>query len=134
MLTVTTLRNLKRELTNFIYFEKDREIKALEELREKEKALLEDEFRRKLDSFTIVRLEVLDNGHVIIEFDPQEFEPYERINKINTIIKEKEKEFIDKAVKIERWFTLAEASNVLNIPEMPEWIKELLIKMIESVK
>lgn len=137
MLSVTTLRNLKKILTQFLYEEKEEVERGLINLREVQKREVNAELQDRLDLSEIgfIReIEVANDGTVYLEIVPTKLSSYEKLTMTNEKIREVNDEFMEKVKRVERWFTLAEAANVLNLPEMPDDIRAMLDRMVESLR
>ena len=133
MMSVTTLRNIKKLLKEFIYENHKNTISKYY----KKKKLLEEKVVREIPLYYHIpsqsNISFID-GYASIMFKPEKAPAYkELLNLDNKIRKENEK--TNQTLRtVERYFTLSEASNVLNIPEMPKEIKKLLDEMVKSVK
>lgn len=137
MLSATTLRNLKKILTQFLYEEKEEVEHELMNFREVQKREINAEFQEKLDLSNIgfiKEIEIANDGTVYLEIQPTKLASYEKLTTINEEIREVNEEFMEKIKRVERWFTLAEAGNVLNLPEMPEDIRAMLDRMVKSLR
>ena len=135
-MSVTTLRNLKKLLAQFLYEKLQRDKEEINREREEVMDRLRRRVERKFkEKFKLEPLSVVvdERGTVIVTFVP----PYPEVTeleKFNDLEEEFNEQFQKDVVLVERYFTLAEASSVLNIPEMPPRIKEMLEEMIESLR
>lgn len=136
MMSVTTLRNIKKLLSQFLYEKLQRNKEAIDYEREEVMERLKRHVERKFkDKFKFEPLSVVvdEHGTVIVTFVP----PYPEVTeleRLNNLEDEFNEQFQKDVTLVERYFTLAEASNVLNIPEMPPRVKEILDEMITSLR
>lgn len=133
MMSVTSLRNLKKVLIQFLHEETELEKEAL--IRRRDELLKELKahvLAHGVKGVEIQTINVNDDGTVMITARPIT-KTLEAVNQVNEELDALENEFHRKTLLVERWFTLAEASDLLHLPEMPDEIKEMLDRMINSL-